>query len=85
MHYKKLTMAKQCTTTTYAGHFDGHGKAPVRWGAHFPMEQVHGYTRYHWLVPLGKNLPRIAPADAMVIDFGSKKSNIGIVKPLFWS
>jgi hypothetical protein len=47
------------------------------------MEQVHGYTRYHWLVPLGKNLPRIAPADAMVIDFGSKKSNIGIVKPLF--
>jgi hypothetical protein len=58
--------------TTFAGHFDGHGNAPVWWGAHCLMEQIHGYTRCHWPPPSGKYLHRITPADAMVIDFGSK-------------
>ncbi len=58
--------------TTFAGHFNGHGNALVRWGAHRPMEQTHGYTRCHWTPPSGEHLHRIAPADAMVIDFGSK-------------
>ncbi len=81
MHHNKLTMVKQCTT--FAGHFDGHGDAPVQWGAHRPMEQVHGYTRCHWKLPLGKYLPRIAPADAMVINL-AKRLSCGIKKPLFW-
>jgi hypothetical protein len=34
--------------------------------------------------PLVEYLPRIAPADAMVIDFGSKNRVVGgVVKPLF--
>jgi hypothetical protein len=32
--------------------------------------------------PLGKYWPRIAPADAMVIDFWPKKSSFGVVKSL---
>ena len=34
------------------------------------MQQIHGYTQCHWMPPLGKYLPHIAPADAMVINFG---------------
>ena len=51
--------------TTFAGHFDGRGNATVRWGVHCLMEQIHGYTRCHWMLPLGKYLHRIPPADAM--------------------
>jgi len=32
--------------------------------------------------PSGEYSPRIAPADAMVIDFGEKKSSCGVVKSL---
>jgi hypothetical protein len=35
------------------------------------------------MLPLVKYLPRITPADAMVIDFWLKKLSCGIVKPLF--
>ena len=65
--------------TTFAGHFDGHGDVPVRWGAHCPMEQVHGYTRcHHWMSPLGKNLHRITPAATMVIDSGVKNRVVAL-------
>jgi hypothetical protein len=33
--------------------------------------------------PLVEYSPRIAPADAMVIDFWIKKLSCGVVKPLF--
>jgi hypothetical protein len=33
----------------------------------------------------GKNLPHIAPADAMVIDVGVKKSSCGVVEIAFQS
>jgi hypothetical protein len=48
---------------------DGHDDALVRCQTHRPMQHVQGYLRSHWMPPLGKYLPRIAPADAMVIDF----------------
>jgi hypothetical protein len=47
------------------------------------MKNVQGYLRSYWTPPLGKYLPRIAPADAMVIDLWPKKSICGVVKSLF--
>ncbi len=43
---------------------------------------LEGYPRCHCTPPSGKYLPRIAPADAMVIDFGVKKWSCGVVKLL---
>jgi hypothetical protein len=40
--------------TYFAGHFDGHGNAPVRNRAHCPMGEVLSFTRSHWTPPLGK-------------------------------
>jgi hypothetical protein len=40
--------------TYFAGHFDGHGNAPVRNRVHYPMEEVQGFTRSHWMPPSGK-------------------------------
>jgi hypothetical protein len=48
---------KQTTINKYtykAGHFDGHGNAPVRNRAHCLMEEVQGFTRSHWTLPSGK-------------------------------
>jgi hypothetical protein len=48
---------KQTTITKYtykAGHFDGHGNAPVRNRAHCLMEEVQSFTRSHWTPPRGK-------------------------------
>jgi hypothetical protein len=48
---------KQTTITKYtykAGRFGGHGDAPVRNRAHRPMEEVQGFTRSHWTLPLGE-------------------------------
>ena len=65
------------------GHFDGYDNAQVRCQVHHPMQHVQGYLRSHWMPPLGKYLPHIAPADAMVIDLWPKKSMCGVVKSLF--
>jgi hypothetical protein len=46
------------------------------------MEHIQGFTPSHWTPPLGDCLPRITPADTMVIDFRRKKSSCGIVKSL---
>jgi hypothetical protein len=40
--------------TYKAGRFNGHGDALVRNRAHCPMEEVQGFTRSHWMPPLGK-------------------------------
>jgi hypothetical protein len=51
-------------------NFDGHaGNAAVRRGAHRPMEHIQGFTRSHWMPPLGECLPCIAPTAAMVNEF----------------
>jgi hypothetical protein len=52
----------KCTLS--AGHFDGHGIAPVKYEEHCPMQHVQGYTRRHWTPPLGNYLLSIAPAAA---------------------
>ena len=35
-------MANECTSVM--GHFDGHGGAPVQYGAHRPMQNDQGFT-----------------------------------------
>jgi hypothetical protein len=48
---------KQTTINKYsykAGRFDGRGGAPVQYRVHCPIEEVQGFTRSHWMPPLGK-------------------------------
>jgi hypothetical protein len=48
---------KQTTINKYtykAGCFDGRGGVPVQYCAYRPMEEVQGFTRSHWMPPLGK-------------------------------
>jgi hypothetical protein len=59
-----------------AGIFDGHADAGVQCTTHCPMEHIPGFTRSHWMLPLGKCLHRIAPTAAKVIDFGCKHKSL---------
>jgi hypothetical protein len=52
-----MATGKQTTINKYtykAGCFDGHGDAPVHNHVHCLMEEVHGFTRSLWTLPLGK-------------------------------
>jgi hypothetical protein len=59
---QKIDDRKQSTSS--AGHFDSHGGALVQYGVNFPMQHVQGYTRSHWLPPLGNYSLRITPPAA---------------------
>ncbi len=48
----KQTTINKCTY--FAGRFDGHGDAPACNRTHCPMEEVQGFTRSHWMLPLGE-------------------------------
>ena len=37
----------------FAGHFAGHCDAAVRYHPHCWIEEVHDFTRSHWMPPLG--------------------------------
>jgi hypothetical protein len=52
----RATANKTTTTkcTHFAGHFDGCGGAPEQYRPHHPMKEVQGFTRSHWLPPLGE-------------------------------
>jgi hypothetical protein len=39
------------------------------------MDHIWGFTRSHWMQPLGKCLRRIAPAAAMVDEFVETTQN----------
>jgi hypothetical protein len=48
---------KQTTINKYtykAGRVDGRGGAPVQYRAYRLMEEVQGFTRCRWMLPLGK-------------------------------
>jgi hypothetical protein len=47
----KATMNK---CTHFAGYFDGFSGAPVQYRAHRPIKEVQGFTKSHWMPPLGK-------------------------------
>jgi hypothetical protein len=52
-----------------AGNNDCHGNAAIRRGVHHLIEHAQGFTRSHWMPPLGECLCRIAPVVAMVNKF----------------
>jgi hypothetical protein len=58
-----------------ASNFDHHAAAAVQCMAHHPMEHIQGFTRSHWMLPLGKCLHRIAPAAVMVDEFVENSQN----------
>jgi hypothetical protein len=47
---QQTTMKKY---TYFAGCFDGHDNVPVHYRAHRLMEEVQGFTKSHWMLPLG--------------------------------
>jgi len=42
---KYAAAANECTSV--AGHFDGHGGAPVQYEGHHPMQHYQGFTGSH--------------------------------------
>jgi len=55
--------------TSNANDFDHHANVAVPRRVHCPMEHILGFTRSHWMLPLGKCLCHIAMAAAMVVEF----------------
>ena len=51
MSNKISVVTSECASVT--GHLDGHGGAPVQYGAHHPMQHDQGFTRSHWTPPSG--------------------------------
>ena len=62
--------------TSNAGDFDCRADAAVQYGAHRPMVHIPGFTRSHWMPPLGKCSHCIAAAATMVANFGSKHKTL---------
>jgi hypothetical protein len=60
-----------------AGDFDHHADADATvWcRVHCPMEHILGFTRSHWMPPLGKCLRRIAQAAAVVDKYVKNTQN----------
>jgi hypothetical protein len=50
--------------------FDCHAAGGIQRDVHRPMERISGFMQSHYMPPLGKCPHRIAPAAAMVHDFG---------------
>jgi hypothetical protein len=48
------TMMIKCNN--FAGHFDGHGGAPVQYRMHCPIEEVQGFIRSQWMPPLDASI-----------------------------
>jgi hypothetical protein len=67
------TMTKKCRES--AGDFNHHADAAVRSRAHRPMKHIPGFTRSHWMLPLGECLHRIAPAGTMVNEYIESTQN----------
>jgi hypothetical protein len=77
---QKIKENKKCREI--AGDFDHLADALVQCGMHRPMGHISGFTRSHWMPPLGKCLHLIAPAAAKVIDFGCKHKNTNMTQLL---
>jgi hypothetical protein len=66
------TTGKQTTINKYsykAGHFNGHGGAPVQYRAYHPMEEVQGFTRSHWTPPSGNYYSQLHKKDMTTMVF----------------
>ena len=62
--YVETYMNNGAQIVSSAGHFDHHGRAPVRYEAHCPMQHIQGYSGSHWTPPLGDYSLHIAPVAA---------------------
>jgi hypothetical protein len=60
----KIDDENKCTS--FAGHFDSPADAPWQCRVHRSMEEVQGFGRSHYKLPLDKYLLCIAPAAAGV-------------------
>jgi hypothetical protein len=63
----KSATTKKCRRI--AVNFNCHADAAVQHRAHRLIEHIQGFTRSHWMPPLGECLRRIVPAAAMVDGF----------------
>jgi hypothetical protein len=52
------------TCTSVAANFDGLADMLVLCSVHHPMQHVQGYSRSHWMLPLGNYSLRFAPEAA---------------------
>jgi hypothetical protein len=59
-----------------AGNFDHHTDVAVQYGVHCPMKRIQGFTRSHWMLPLGECLCHIAPVAAMADEFVAKHKTL---------
>ncbi len=57
------------------GDFDHHVDAVVQCGAYCLMENIPGFTKSHWMLPLGECLWRIAPTATTVDEFVEDTQN----------
>jgi hypothetical protein len=48
----KIDDENKCTS--FAGRFDGPADAPWQCRMHFPMEEVQGFGRSHWILVIGQ-------------------------------
>ena len=73
---QRISNNKKCRQI--AGNFDCHVDAAVRRGAHCPIEHIQGFTRSHWMPPLGECLClcRTTLVAAMVDEFVKTTLNI---------
>ena len=62
--------------TSDAGHFDGRVDALKRFMWHRPMQHDRGFTRSHWMPPLGDYWLSIAPAAARATANKMKMQNV---------
>jgi hypothetical protein len=52
-----------------AEDLEHHADAAVQCGAHRPINHIPGFTRSHWMPPLGECMRHISPAAAMVNEY----------------
>ena len=71
-HYGQQQISDNKKCRRIVGDFDCHADAAVRRGAHRLIEHIPGFTRSHWMSPLGECSHRIAAAAALVDEFGRK-------------
>jgi hypothetical protein len=64
---------KKCRES--AGDFNHHADAAVQCRGHCLMEHIPGFTRSHWMPPLGKCLCSIAPVATMVDKYVENTQN----------
>ena len=77
-----MTITSTCTS--FAGDFDGHGGAPVRYQSHWPMRRSQRFNLSHWTPQSVKYFLWIAPATASIQAIDSKRMHI-ICWRFLWS